>query len=129
MSDVLPEKIHILLVDDEPANLQLLRAILSEEYRLSFARSADEALELVAREVPDLILLDVVMPQKSGYYVCRQLKANRATVAIPVIFVSALTNPLDQSTGFALGAVAYLTKPIVPALVLEQVRANLKQPA
>lgn len=129
MSDVYTDKARILLVDDEPANLQLLRSILADEYRLSFARSADEALEQVAREVPDLILLDVVMPHLSGYYVCRQLKANPATSGIPVIFVSALTNVLDQSTGLAMGAVGYLTKPVIPALVREQVRAHLKQPA
>ncbi|MDF3031651.1 MAG: two-component system response regulator [Moraxellaceae bacterium] len=123
------DKPHVLLVDDEPANLQLLRTILSEEYRLSFARSADEALELVAQEAPDLILLDVVMPQRSGYYVCRQLKANPATSAIPVIFVSALTEAADQRTGFSMGAVGYLTKPINPALVREQVRDHLRQHA
>jgi putative two-component system response regulator len=129
MSDVPTGKAHILLVDDEPANLQLLRSILSEEYRLSFGRSADEALELVAQEAPDLILLDVVMPQRSGYYVCRQLKANPATAAIPVIFVSSLTNAADQSNGFAMGAVGYVTKPINPALVRAQVREHLKQRA
>lgn len=129
MNDVHTDKARILLVDDEPANLQVLRAILADEYRLSFARNADEALELAAREIPDLILLDVVMPHLSGYYVCRQLKANPVTSGIPVIFVSALTNEVDQSTGFAMGAAAYLTKPVIPALVREQVRAHLKQHA
>lgn len=129
MSDIHTDKAHILLVDDEPTNLQLLRSILSEEYRLSFAGSADEALNLVAQEAPDLILLDVVMPERSGYYVCRQLKATPATSTIPVIFVSALTNEADQSTGFAVGAVGYVTKPVTPTLVREQVRTHLKQHA
>lgn len=129
MSDFHTDKAHLLVVDDESANLQLLRTILAEDYRLSFARSADEALELVEREAPGLILLDVVMPQNSGYYACRKLKANPATAGIPVIFVSSLTNAADQSTGFALGAVAYLTKPIVPALVRQKVRDHLKQHA
>lgn len=129
MSDTPTDKAHILLVDDEPANLQLLRSILSDDFRLSFARSADEALELVAKEAPDMILLDVVMPERSGYYVCRQLKANPATAAIPIIFVSALTKAADQSTGLALGAVGYVTKPVIPDLVREKVRTHLRQQA
>jgi putative two-component system response regulator len=129
MSDLHTGKAHILLVDDEPINLQVLHTILSDQYQLSFARSADEALALVAQEAPDLILLDVVMPQQSGYYVCRQLKANPVTSAIPIIFVSALTNVADQSTGFAMGAAGYLTKPINPDLVREHVRTHLKQHA
>lgn len=126
MSDFHTGKAHILLVDDEPSNLQLLRTILADEYRLSFARSADEALELVAQETPHLILLDVVMPVRSGYYVCRQLKANPATSAIPVIFVSSLTNAADQNIGLSMGAVDYLTKPVEAARARERVRAHLK---
>jgi putative two-component system response regulator len=129
LSNFHTDKPRILLVDDEPTNLQVLRAILSETYRLSYALSAAEALKQVEQEAPDLILLDVVMPQQSGFYVCRQLKANPSTSAIPIIFVSSLTAKSDQSAGLAIGAVGYLTKPVIPDLVREQVRAHLKQHA
>jgi len=115
----------LLLVDDEPANLQVLRNILSEQYRLLFARDGDRALELAEAEKPDLILLDVMMPGKSCYHVCEALKRNISTSAIPVIFVTALSDVEDEARGFELGAVDYLTKPVSAAIVRARVRNHL----
>nr|WP_178104992.1 two-component system response regulator [Pseudomonas sp. WS 5013] len=115
----------MLVVDDEPANLQVLRHILQEDYRLLFAKDGAKALELAAREKPELILLDVMMPGMTGYQVCAQLKATPATSAIPVIFVTALADVEDEAQGFAVGAVDYITKPVSPAIVKARVRTHL----
>lgn len=116
---------QLLVVDDEPANLQVLRHILQEDYRLLFAKDGAKALELAAREKPELILLDVMMPGMTGYQVCAQLKATPATSAIPVIFVTALADVEDETQGFAVGAVDYITKPVSPAIVKARVRTHL----
>lgn len=116
---------QLLVVDDEPANLQVLRHILQEDYRLLFAKDGAKALELAAREKPELILLDVMMPGMTGYQVCAQLKATPATSAIPVIFVTALADVEDEAQGFAVGAVDYITKPVSPAIVKAPVRTHL----
>ena len=115
----------LLLVDDEPANLQVLRNILSEHYRLLFAKNGDRALALAQTEQPDLILLDVMMPGKSGYEVCQALKLETTTRNIPVIFVTALSDVDDETHGFELGAVDYLTKPVSAAIVRARVRNHL----
>ncbi|MGM0952803.1 MAG: HD-GYP domain-containing protein [Pseudomonadota bacterium] len=115
----------LLLVDDEPANLQVLRNILSEHYRLLFAKNGDRALALARTEQPDLILLDVMMPGKSGYEVCQALKLDTTTRNIPVIFVTALSDVDDETHGFELGAVDYLTKPVSAAIVRARVRNHL----
>lgn len=116
---------QLLVVDDEPANLQVLRHILQEDYRLLFAKDGAKALELAAREKPELILLDVMMPGMTGYQVCAQLKATPATSAIPVIFVTALADVEDEAQGFAVGAVDYITKPVSPPIVKARVRTHL----
>ncbi|XQE65495.1 HD domain-containing phosphohydrolase [Pseudomonas sp. P3C3] len=116
---------QLLVVDDEPANLQVLRHILQEDYRLLFAKDGAKALELAAREKPELILLDVMMPGMTGYGVCAQLKATPATSTIPVIFVTALADVEDEAQGFAVGAVDYITKPVSPAIVKARVRTHL----
>lgn len=115
----------LLVVDDEPANLQVLKNILAADYRLLFARNGERALQLAASEAPDLVLLDVMMPGLSGHDVCRRLKAEAATAAIPVIFVTALADVEDEALGFELGAVDYLTKPVSPAIVQARVRNHL----
>ena len=116
---------QLLVVDDEPANLQVLRHILQDEYRLLFAKDGNKALELAAREQPDLILLDVMMPGMTGYEVCERLKGHPDTAAIPVIFVTALADVEDETRGFAVGAVDYITKPVSPAIVRARVRTHL----
>jgi putative two-component system response regulator len=115
----------ILAVDDEASNLQLLRQILQDHYRLRFAKDGPRALELVREEAPDLILLDVMMPGMSGYEVCAALKADPRTAGIPVIFVTALTDTEDELEGFEAGAVDYITKPVSPPIVRARVRTHL----
>lgn len=115
----------ILVVDDEASNLQLLRQILQDDYRLLFAKDGPRALELARQERPDLILLDVMMPGMSGYEVCAALKADLLCAAIPVIFVTALTETDDELEGFNAGAVDYITKPVSPPIVRARVRTHL----
>jgi putative two-component system response regulator len=115
----------ILAVDDEATNLQLLRQILQDHYRLLFAKDGARALDLARQERPDLVLLDVMMPGMSGYEVCAALKAHAATAAIPVIFVTALTDTDDELEGFEAGAVDYIIKPVSPPIVRARVRTHL----
>lgn len=119
------ERARILVVDDEPANLKVIREVLANDYRLSFAKSGELALQLIENEPPKLILLDIMMPAMSGFEVCKVLKANPKTAHIPVIFVTALSHEQDESEGFALGAVDYITKPISPAIVRARVKNHL----
>ncbi|ABG40766.1 response regulator receiver modulated metal dependent phosphohydrolase [Paraglaciecola sp. T6c] len=118
-------KQKVLIVDDEPANLRVLKRILGDLYRLSFAKSGEEALRLVERDLPDLILLDVMMPGMTGFEVCKSLKDSRQTRAIPVMFVTALNDEVDEAKGFDVGAVDYITKPVSPAVVKARVRTHL----
>ena len=115
----------ILAVDDEASNLALLRQILQDHYRLLFAKDGARALDLARQERPDLILLDVMMPGMSGYEVCAALKAHPGTAAIPVIFVTALTDTDDELEGFEAGAVDYISKPVSPPIVRARVRTHL----
>src|SRR5450830_261122 len=115
----------ILAVDDEPANLQLLRQILQNDYTLLFAKHVERALALAREERPALILLDVMMPGMNGHTVCRHLKAEPLTAAIPVIFVTAQGELHDELSGFEAGAVDYITKPLSPAIVRARVRNHL----
>ena len=115
----------ILIVDDEPTNLQVLRQILQDDYRLMFARDGQKALELTRSEHPQLILLDVMMPGLTGHDTCRVLKSDPGTASIPVIFVTALSDPADEALGFELGAVDYISKPVSPPIVKARVRSHL----
>lgn len=121
----LDERPKILVVNDEPTNLQVLRQILQGDYRLLFARDGEKALQLAADERPHLILLDVMMPGLNGLETCRRLKSATTTRAIPVIFVTALSEASDESAGFDAGAVDYITKPVSPAVVRARVRTHL----
>jgi putative two-component system response regulator len=116
---------RLLLVDDEPTNLQVLRHILQADYRLLFATDGERALQVAREQRPDLILLDVMMPHLDGYAVCCVLKADAATAAIPVIFITALTDSQDETAGFDVGAVDYITKPVSPPVVRARVRTHL----
>ena len=115
----------LLLVDDETTNLHVLRHTLQNNYRLLFAKNGETALKLAATEYPDLILLDVMMPDVSGYEVCTQLKRTPNTARIPVIFVTAMKDEISEQTGLDLGAVDYIVKPINPAIVQARVRTHL----
>ena len=116
---------RLLLVDDEPTNLQVLRHILQADYRLLFATDGERALQVAREQRPDLILLDVMMPHLDGYAVCRVLKADPATAGIPVIFITALNDSQDETAGFDVGGVDYLTKPVSPPVVRARVRTHL----
>ena len=115
----------ILVVDDEPANLALLRQILSPHYPLVFARNGSDALAAAAKHKPSLVLLDIEMPDMDGYTACRKLKQDPLTESIPVIFVTSLAAAGDETAGFEAGAVDYLVKPVSPPVVLARVRTHL----
>ncbi len=117
----------ILIVDDAPENIDLLRVILEGEYRVRIALNGEKAIELAtnAQNQPDLILLDVMMPGLDGYEVCRYLKTSELTRKIPIIFVTALSETADESKGFELGAVDYITKPISAPVVRARVKTQL----
>ena len=116
---------RLLLVDDEPTNLQLLRQILQADYRLLFATDGARALQLTQEQLPDLILLDIMMPGMDGYAVCQTLKSAPLTAHIPVVFITALTDTQDETRGFDVGAVDYITKPVSPPVVRARVRTQL----
>ncbi len=115
----------LLIVDDEPLNLQVLRQILQQDYQLVFARDGEKALALASAEQPQLILLDIMMPGITGLETCRRLKAQEDTKDIPVIFITALADDRDEEEGFAVGGVDYITKPVSAPIVLARVRAQL----
>ncbi len=116
---------RLLLVDDEPANLQVLRHVLQEDYRLLFATDGARALDIVRSQRPHLVLLDVMMPAMDGYAVCEAIKADPAIADIPVIFVSALSEVGHETRGFEAGAVDYITKPVSAPVVRARVRTHL----
>ncbi len=103
---------RILAIDDTPANLQVLAAALASDFAVQIATSGAMGLALAARSAPDLILLDVMMPEMDGHEVCRRLQADPALRHIPVIFVSAMAGLEAEAAGYALGACDYITKPI-----------------
>ncbi len=115
----------ILIVDDEPHNLAALQQILSSRYRLVFARSGAEALSAALKHAPSLILMDIQMQGMDGYAVCRTLKSDWRTEAIPVIFVTSLSETGDEEAGFAAGGVDYIVKPVSPAIVQARVATHL----
>ncbi|MES9818758.1 MAG: response regulator [Candidatus Thiodiazotropha sp.] len=118
------DKPTILIVDDTAGNIEVLSSTLRPKYRVRAAKNGIRALS-IAREtpMPDLILLDIMMPEMDGYETCRQLKSDPLTKQIPVIFITALADEGDEEKGLALGAVDYITKPFKPVLV---VLSNMK---
>ena len=116
----------ILVVDDTAANLMLMNDLLQTHYTVKVATSGARALKIARAGIPpDLVLLDIMMPDMDGYEVCRQLKADPATRDIPVIFLTAKSETSDEQLGLELGAVDYITKPISPPIVLARVKTNL----
>ena len=126
-SDINPSQANILVVDDIPVNLSLLTQILAEQgYKVRVAPSGRLALKSVESYPPDLILLDINMPDLNGYEVCQKLKANPETAAIPVIFISALGEVTDKIKAFQFGGVDYITKPFEPLEVLARIQHQLR---
>src|SRR3954468_4296279 len=115
----------VLIVDDAPESIDVLRGVLGAEYRVKAAIHGSIALDIVRSTPPDLILLDVMMPEMDGFEVCAKLKANPDLAAIPVIFVTTLADAGSEGRGLELGAVDYLTKPYVPSLVLSRVKSHI----
>ena len=116
----------ILVVDDTPDNIVLLCSLLGDLYKNKVATNGEKALKIAATTPqPDLILLDIMMPDMDGYEVCRRLKADPKTAQIPIIFLTAKTQEGDETMGFELGAVDYITKPITPAILMARVHTHL----
>ncbi|HQG27933.1 MAG TPA: response regulator, partial [Candidatus Ozemobacteraceae bacterium] len=116
----------ILIVDDIPDNIEVLRGTLFPQYRIKAATSGAKALAIASGdEPPDLILLDIMMPGMDGYEVCSILKGQEKTKSIPVIFVTAKDDPIDEEKGLKIGAVDYITKPINPRIIEARIATHL----
>lgn len=114
-----------MVVDDQPINIQVMHQIFTGEYQVFMATNGQQALNLCKTNPPDLVLLDIVMPQMDGYEVCRQLKADSSTRDIPVIFVTAHSEADQETLGLELGAVDFITKPVIPAVVRARVKTHV----
>lgn len=120
-----PRRPRLLVVDDQPANVQTLYQALAADHQVFVATGGEQALKLAREKLPDLVLLDVVMPGIDGYEVCRRLKADSATADIPVIFVTAHSNEHEEATGLDAGAVDFIAKPINPRIVRARVKTHV----
>lgn len=120
------KKQTVLIVDDIPTNIKVLGETLQDDYEIRFATSGEEALGIIQDALPDIVLLDIMMPEMNGFEVCRRLAAGEATRQIPVIFTTSMNADTDQAEGFAAGAVDYITKPFNPLLVRARVRTHLE---
>lgn len=115
----------ILVVDDNTENIDLLRGVLKEDYKILAAIDGKSAIDIAKRKKPDMILLDIMMPGMSGYEVCETLKQDYGTCDIPIIFVTAMNDIQDEAKGLELGAVDYITKPISTTIVRQRVKTHL----
>ncbi len=126
IKNIFARQATILVVDDIPTNITLLSNLLTDLYKVKIANNGEKALKIAGSDSPpDLILLDIMMPEMDGYEVCTRLKADGKTRDIPVIFLTAKSEVDDEAHGFELGAVDYITKPISPPIVLARVRNHL----
>lgn len=116
----------VLIVDDEPMNIEILNEALGAEHEILFATNGQEALGIASNELPDLILLDVILPDLDGYQVCKRLKNDPKTRDIPVIFVASMDPEEDEAKGLDVGATDYLAKPIRSPIVRARVRNHLE---
>ncbi len=119
-------KPKVLIVDDATENIDILYSLLKSDYRVSAAKNGKKGLDMALQNKPDVILLDIVMPEMNGYEVCRALKASEKTQNIPVIFVSGKTEAVDEAKAFSMGAVDYITKPFVPIVVKARVKTHIE---
>ena len=121
------KKSCILIVDDERQNIKVLTQFLRDTYKIMVAKDGEQALNAVSSNiVPDLILLDIMMPGLDGYEVCKRLKADEKTKHIPVIFVTAVTETQDAARGFQAGAVDFIQKPLDPVIAKARVDLHIK---
>jgi len=116
----------VLIVDDAPINIQILNEALKDQYRVFFAPCGKDAIRIASSSLPDMILLDVMMPEMDGYEVCRIIKDDEITRHIPVIFITAMNQQENEAAGLELGAADYITKPFNPDIVRLRVRNQLE---
>ncbi len=117
----------VLIIDDCPENIQLMYGLLKDTYDVQAAMNCKDALEIIySYYQPDLILLDIVMPEMDGYEVIQRLKADDRSASIPVMFITARDGEFDEELGYKLGAVDFITKPINPEFVLQRIETLLK---
>jgi len=125
-NNLLNNKQTILIVDDEPQNIHLLGKILNDEYHILVATSAQQAFEKIAsKPYPNMILLDIVMPEINGFEVCKRIKSNPETQDIPIIFITAKDSVQDEKEGLEIGAVDFISKPLSNSIVLARVKTHL----
>jgi diguanylate cyclase (GGDEF)-like protein len=122
----MPPLTRILVVDDEPANIELIAGVFEDTYDVLFAMDGEKALEIATTRAPDLILLDVLLPGMDGFEVCSRLKADPLTVDIPIIFVTGMGDTDAETRGLELGAVDYIAKPINPPVVKMRVKNHVE---
>jgi putative two-component system response regulator len=120
------EKSRILIVDDEPGNIKILSSLLAGDYALSVATSGSQALQIAKVQIPDIVLLDMVMPEMDGIQVCQALKEDETTKNIPVIFVTSMNDTANEERGLDAGAVDYISKPISPPIVKARVKIHIQ---
>jgi len=122
----MPHRKLVLIVDDVPTNLAVAAGALKELFRTKVATNGAKALKIASgAEKPDLVLLDVMMPDMDGYEVCRRLKANPDTATIPIVFITAKTSEDDRAKGIEAGAIDYIHKPFEAPVLIERVQAHL----
>jgi diguanylate cyclase (GGDEF)-like protein len=117
---------RLLIVDDQPTNVRVMAEALKDDYEICFATTGEKAIELASAHEIDLVLLDVVMPDLDGFEVCRRLKSDERTSRIPIIFVTSREEVEDETRGFDVGGIDYITKPIRPPIVKARIRTHLE---
>jgi putative two-component system response regulator len=120
------DRSRVLIVDDEPGNIKILSNVLAQDYALSVATNGKQALEIARVQSPDIILLDMVMPEMDGIEVCEALRASETTKDIPVIFVTSMSDTANEERGLDAGAVDYISKPVSPPIVKARVRIHIQ---
>ncbi|MBT8085444.1 MAG: response regulator [Woeseia sp.] len=120
------DKSRVLIVDDEPGNIKILSSVLAGDYALSVATGGEQALQIAEVQLPDIVLLDMVMPGMDGIQVCEALKSNDKTQDIPVIFVTSMSDSANEERGLDAGAVDYISKPISPPIVKARVKIHIQ---
>ena len=125
LMDATASRARLLVVDDQPINIQVMNQIFADQYQVFTATGGQQALDFCHRSPPDLILLDIVMPDMDGYAVCAALKAAPDTRDIPVIFITAHTDASEETRGLEAGAVDFISKPVNPAVVRARVKTQL----
>ncbi|ANG96802.1 MULTISPECIES: diguanylate cyclase [Brucella] len=122
----MPNRATVLIVDDEVSNIEIMNAVLEDHYEICFATSGEQALEVARTVLPDIILLDVMMPGVDGYEVCVRLKNDRLLADVPVIFTTGLDDQEAEVRGLSLGAIDYVTKPINPVVLRARVSNHIE---